>query len=788
MKILAFLILSLLSIHSYSQEFEIRMNVTSCSTFTVQIRSINGSYLPQSGDYIDAMDFSVIAQSSFALTIGSSFNGFNMSQSGTPSEGVYSGFAYSDGGAGLTTLTTSFSLNSWVDVCSFTITSGTTDLIIATSTELPVYSGAYFGSTPTSTNFIELGVASNSAILSKRWEGGTSTAWATAANWCPAGVPSSGEKLVILDQANDPILSASIALDSLHIASGAKLTLSGNQLTLDGGLTGTGMIIGSSTSSIIFNGTTSSTLYMDTTQWDTTNLLQNLTVNLTGGASLTLGSKVGVLGILLPTAGTITTGGNLRICARTTSSYGQIDPTGSGTISGTLTVQKALSNTNAGWRHIGLPVIGTINDIDSFDILDSSHTVPAEKNIKYWNAVPVSGNDAPGWTVPDSTFGPTVGYAIYGNNSSGGKHDFSQIWSASGTISSGQRDFVVKNSVAGGSSDPDDQGWNLIANPYASNLDVSTLWTTTLNSASYKAIHVYDQINDQYTAICSSGVTIITNGGASGTPNSASVVAPFQAFWVKASSNTTLSFTAANQTISSSGLGTFMKKNYDLARIDVYDADSAWDQTVVYFDENGNPGMDNGLDAFKLYSYDAAIPSLYSLSPDGNYAINALNSAVQTHSLPLGFRSSKTGQMSFNLNTSELDAKWFVYLEDKQLGIFYDIKANPYTFNHTQNSDSRFVLHFQTYGLSAEKLVSDIQNMNISGDGSAVYVFVPAFYKDQNYQLEVIDMAGRVVYTDTKLSLNHGMNTLNLNLNANAYYAVRIKAAEGIVSGKVQIR
>lgn len=622
----------------------------------------------------------------------------------------------------------------------------------------------------------------------KLWTGTTSTDWSTSTNWCPTGAPTSTDSVVIQNVSNKPELSASSSTGPLVIVSSSSLSLNGNLLTINEGAVINGSLIGSSTSSLSFAGTTSSTLRMDTTQWDTTNLLQNLTVNLTGGASLTLGSKVGVIGLLTPTAGTITTAGNLRICSSSPTTYGQIHATATGTISGSMTVQTTFTNGTAGWRHIGLPVIGTINDIDSFNILDSNHTVPAEKNIKYWNAVPVSGNNAPGWTVPDSTFGATVGYAVYGSSTSGSLLYFNKTWSATGTISTGQRDFVIKNSVAGNSSDPDDQGWNLIANPYPSNLDVSTLWNTTLNNSTYKAIHIWDQLNSQYKAITSNGVTIITNGGANGTAISSSVIPPFQAFWVKASADETISFNNSNRTNSATGLGTFMKKEYDLARVDVYTADSTWDQTVIYFDENGNAGLDNGMDALKMFSENPFAPGLYSVGPEGNFSINALNSNNHIHSVPLGFRSTKTGQMSFSLNTSELDAKWFVYLEDKELGIFYNIKDKPYTFNHTQNSDSRFVLHFQTYGLSAEKLVDDIQNMSIGGDGTAVYVFVPAFYKDQNYQLEVIDMAGRVVYTDNKLAMTPGMNTLNLNLNANAYYAVRIKAAEGIASGKVQIR
>lgn len=757
------------------QEFNVRMNVTSCSTFTVQMQCVDNTYLPQNNDAIYGMTIAFASTNSFTLSVGSSSNGFSIGGMATATQSGYNVVTFSEQGVG--PISTTFSLNTWYDVAAFTITAGTTNIILTSTTE----TASYYSDFICDSYFLgnELGVATNNGGLSKRWEGGTSTAWATASNWCPASVPSTGETVTIIDQTNDPVLSASVSLGSIEIQSGAKVTLGSNTLTIAGALSGTGQIIGSSTSNITFNGSSASTLRMDQTTPDTTNLLNNLIVNTSGG--ITIGSACGVIGILTPTAGQITTGGNLTIRATSASVYGQINPTGAGTFSGNITVEKGLSNTNPGWRQFGLPVMATLADMDDIDLLGTAHGTSSERNVKYWDAEPVSGNTAPGWTIPALTSDNTRGYSVYSANSVIGLHDISSVFSVTGTVVSSQA-FDVYNSEPVGSGGSDDNGWNLIANPFATNLDVSTLWTM-LNGIGYQAIHVYDQMNDQYRAI-TNGVSII----GSATSSSSTKIAPFQAFWVKSNSNTQLTLTSAHQTTGAGSLGTFMKKEYDLARLDVYTADSGWDQTVIYFDVNGNPGLDNGLDAYKLFSFNPETPNLYSVDPEGNYSINALSSDMYIHSVPLGFRSSKTGEMSFSLNTTELDEQWFVYLEDKQLGIFYNIKENPYSFTHTQNSDSRFVLHFQTYALSAEKLVADVQKMKIGGDGDEVYVFVPAFYKDQNYQLEVIDMAGRVVYTDNKLALTHGMNTLNLNLNANAYYAVRIKAAEGIESGKVQIR
>src|SRR5690606_39691353 len=63
----------------------------------------------------------------------------------------------------------------------------------------------------------------------------------------------------------------------------------------------------------------------------------------------------------------------------------------------------------------------------------------------------------------------------------------------------------------------------------------------------------------QYVAICSTGVTM-TQYNNTGVTSSASVLAPFQAFWVKTDVDQTLSLGTSNRTTSTTGLGTFMKK------------------------------------------------------------------------------------------------------------------------------------------------------------------------------------------------------------------------------------
>ncbi|MFY7884982.1 MAG: beta strand repeat-containing protein, partial [Dolichospermum sp.] len=162
----------------------------------------------------------------------------------------------------------------------------------------------------------DIGVDEFIPTTTTAWEGNTSTDWATATNWKQSSTPSSGTHIIIPGTAiNQPVLSGATSIGNLtYTGSGSILSVNGNTLTLNGTISGSGFVRGSSTSAISIGGTGAfGTLNMDQTTDGTTNVLGNFTLNRTTSGTVTLGNKLVVSGVLTPTDGTLTTGGFLHL-------------------------------------------------------------------------------------------------------------------------------------------------------------------------------------------------------------------------------------------------------------------------------------------------------------------------------------------------------------------------------------------------------------------------------------------------------------------------------------------
>jgi hypothetical protein len=206
---------------------------------------------------------------------------------------------------GTATSATAFSFIGTPAITSFTPTStGTGQTVAITGTNFTGVTAVSFGGTAAA-SFIEVSATSITAVVASgttgtvsvttpggqatltgftfipSWTGATSTAWNTATNWSPNGVPGTTTDVYISSTpSNQPIITSTSAVcNNLTIASGAILTIAPQQaLTINGTLTNNstgGVVIQSDatgTGSLIVNavagsGTTSAQRWMTAGSW-----------------------------------------------------------------------------------------------------------------------------------------------------------------------------------------------------------------------------------------------------------------------------------------------------------------------------------------------------------------------------------------------------------------------------------------------------------------------------------------------------------------------------------------
>jgi hypothetical protein len=146
-----------------------------------------------------------------------------------------------------------------------TSTSASLTLNGVLQTALGSYGGT--GSTATNQNAIWFGSSTTgvlnvlSACIAGTWLGITNTDWNTATNWCGGNIPTALTNVTIGFTSNQPVIGVLGGLcNSITIATGATLTISGsNALTVSGNWTNNGSFT-SNTSTVSFNGTANQTI------------------------------------------------------------------------------------------------------------------------------------------------------------------------------------------------------------------------------------------------------------------------------------------------------------------------------------------------------------------------------------------------------------------------------------------------------------------------------------------------------------------------------------------------
>jgi hypothetical protein len=337
-----------------------------------------------------------------------------------------------------------------------------------------------------------------------------------------------------------------------------KMVLGSNTLTLSGtiaNMTAARCFVANGSSNIVINGTGSlvSDLFMDQTTGGITNRLNNLTYN-RSSVTITLGDTVEVAGTITPTAGTLATSNKLKLVSNASGTARVV--AGSGTyITGNVTVERYVPAAARRWRFMGATVSGTtFADLKNEMYLTGNNgatngfdaTASNQASIYSYDETVITGDFNTGFVAATNITNPITvgkGYRIFirGDRSDIGRLDGSVTTQNAvtlnviGPLNSGNISLPVSYTSSGTAAN---DGWNLVANPYACPVDWNALHDagrtgpeSNFSGTDYlhinPTVYIYNAITNSYTsynALSNSGVGSMAVG----------IIPAGASFWVQA--------------------------------------------------------------------------------------------------------------------------------------------------------------------------------------------------------------------------------------------------------------
>ncbi len=468
----------------------------------------------------------------------------------------------------------------------------------------------------------------------------------TAAQATGNGLPSTVNNLTI-DNSSGVTLSGSVTVNGTLNLTDGVLTTGSTTLTFQNSDTpiagSAGTITTDASTNIIFGtpgNTGGASFTLPSGTFTSAPTINNLTINRTN--TLTLGDQmISVYGILLCN-GPLSTTGNLTLLSDA-SATALIDGSGSGTVSGNVTMQRYLP-VGFGYKYFSSPFqAATVSEFG--DDMDLTYWFPTF--YEYDESRTTSG-----WvdyTDPGGILQPMHGYAVnFGNVSAPNTVD------VRGEVNNGSLSITLYNN-----NNTYTQGLNLVGNPYPSAIDwdAASGWTkTNIDDAVY---YFKASATDEYGGTYSSYINGVSSDGIV-----SNIIPSMQGFFVHVSDGTypvtgtlgmnnnirlndrTQSFTKSKKTKKAGS------KLFPLIRIaaEFEDDTTSTDPMVVYFHDSASESFDSEFDALKILNTDFKVPNFYATVNDKKLSINALPTGFEKPlSIPLGLKTNRSGTVKFNL-------------------------------------------------------------------------------------------------------------------------------------------
>ncbi len=426
------------------------------------------------------------------------------------------------------------------------------------------------------------------------------------------------------------------------------------------------------------------------------------------------------------------------------------------------TVYRRLSSTGRQWHMLASPIAAapltvfpSTNNLYYYD----------ESTADYWTGTNYDAGSVMGWKTPAGNLVVGKGYAY---NYFATTLTFTGQLNDNTSTSSLNITYHDHGTNAPNNSNYDNfDGWILLGNPYTSAIDWDDASVAHAAANINDAIYIYDDTNlHNYTSYV----------GGTGTNGGTRYIPAMQAFFVKATADGTLNIGANARTHNAQG---FWKSTYttqdNFIRLKITAENGYTDETVVRFSENATSGTDNGMDAYKLFTWEDYVPQIYTNAEGSiNYSINTLKT-FNENSVTIPLKLIQTGD-KYTITVTEFNFKGYkVYLRDNTENRIAELGLNDILYLSSDESDSH-----GRYDLIFEKSASNI----LLAEKSNVVIYPnPAkglFYltvgSNKYYTVYISDITGKTIYNNKFFGNTSKM--INLSNQSSGIYFVTVKFAD----------
>ena len=342
-----------------------------------------------------------------------------------------------------------------------------------------------------------------------------------------------------------------------------------------------------------------------------------------------------------------------------------------------------------------------------------------------------------------------------------------------------------------------DDNWNLLGNPYPSaikaldflNANVNIqgfvyLWThgaaPVSSTNSFYNSFLYNYVDTDYIVYNGLG-TVTGPAGFNG------YIAAGQGFFVLmndgATGSSTVSFknSMRNKTYGNTQFYRTSSNGTDAKHriwLDLVDSNSISARTLIGYAPEATLGLDRLYDAYKNTANNL---SIYSVIDDETLIIQGRPSPFDSSDqVPIGVRIMQDGAYKIAIGAVDglfSDSSQNIYLEDKQLGIIYDLRQNPYSFNATAGIiNDRFVLRYNGTALSNPNYGPADSTVILSSNHGQITI---KSYVEAIQEVSVFDILGRQLF-EAKSIENKDFVTSNITVSQQALI-VKIKLENGVI-------